>query len=80
MKKLYLTILMLAMMVAALNFAACGGDDKESSKNPTRLSSKTIAPASGPSPLMPLNLRRTERRQYYRPTASPLTSILVPAA
>ena len=26
MKKLYLTILMLAMMVAALNFAACGGD------------------------------------------------------
>jgi len=35
MKKLYLTILMLAMMVAALNFAACGGDDKESSENPS---------------------------------------------
>ena len=29
MKKLYSTIMMLAMMVAALSFTACGGDDEE---------------------------------------------------
>ena len=29
MKKLYSTILMFAMMVAALSFTACGGDDDE---------------------------------------------------
>ena len=29
MKKLYSTIMMLAMMVAALSLTACGGDDDE---------------------------------------------------
>ncbi len=29
MKKLYSTVMMLAMMVAALSFTACGGDDDE---------------------------------------------------
>ena len=28
MKKLYSTVMMLAMMVAALSFTACGGDDE----------------------------------------------------
>ena len=33
MKKLYSTIMMLAMMVAALSFTACGGDDDEDGGN-----------------------------------------------
>ena len=33
MKKLYSTIMMLAMMVAALSFTACGGDDDDGDNN-----------------------------------------------
>ena len=33
MKKLYSTIMMLAMMVAALSLTACGGDDDEDEIN-----------------------------------------------
>ena len=35
MKKLYSTIMMLAMMVAALSFTACGGDNDDDNDNST---------------------------------------------
>jgi len=42
MKKLYSTIMMLAMMVAALSFTACGGDDDDGDDIDTGGSSYTL--------------------------------------
>lgn len=42
MKKIYSTMVMLAMMVAALSFTACGGDDDDNNNNLSRTPYETI--------------------------------------
>ena len=47
MKKLYSTMMMLAMMVAALSFTACGGDEDDGISNTTSASTLKIVSSKG---------------------------------
>ena len=75
MKRIYFSIMMLAMMVAALSFTACGGDDDDEINGNVSIvgvweceSAEDTWPGRPRSPdiLMPISSRRTGPSYSHR--------------